>query len=79
VPVTDTSERGLERLICTALSGAPCDPHLQAELDAAQVYTPEQVDEYVRPYLSGVERGQLAPIQNACVANIGMIWTKRAR
>ena len=23
---TDTSERGLERLICTALSGQPCDP-----------------------------------------------------
>ncbi|MEZ4713133.1 MAG: hypothetical protein R3A44_38440 [Caldilineaceae bacterium] len=22
---TDTSERGLERLICTALTGAPCD------------------------------------------------------
>ena len=23
---TDTSERGLERLICTALTGAPCNP-----------------------------------------------------
>ena len=23
---TDTSERGLERLICTALAGNPCDP-----------------------------------------------------
>ena len=23
---TDTSERGLERLICTVLTGAPCDP-----------------------------------------------------
>jgi type I restriction enzyme R subunit len=23
---TDTSERGLERLICTALAGTPCDP-----------------------------------------------------
>lgn len=22
---TDTSERGLERLICTALTGLPCD------------------------------------------------------
>ena len=22
---TDTSERGLERLICTALTGSPCD------------------------------------------------------
>ncbi len=24
--LTDTTERGLERLICTALTGAPCDP-----------------------------------------------------
>jgi len=23
---TDTSERGLERLICTAMTGDPCDP-----------------------------------------------------
>ena len=23
---TDTSEKGLERLICAALTGAPCDP-----------------------------------------------------
>ena len=23
---TDTSERGLERLICTALTGHPCNP-----------------------------------------------------
>ncbi len=23
---TDTTERGLERLICTALAGHPCDP-----------------------------------------------------
>ena len=23
---TDTSERGLERLICTAMTGNPCDP-----------------------------------------------------
>jgi type I restriction enzyme, R subunit len=26
MPKTDTSEAGLERLICTALTGAPCDP-----------------------------------------------------
>ena len=25
---TDTSERGLERLICTALTGSPCDTAL---------------------------------------------------
>ena len=30
---TDTSERGLERLICTALTGSACDPG--ALVDAA--------------------------------------------
>ncbi len=29
---TDTSERGLERLICTALTGHPCDPPKSGEL-----------------------------------------------
>ena len=29
---TDTSERGLERLICTALTGAPCDPGVPANI-----------------------------------------------
>jgi len=28
--ITDTSERGLERLICTALTSAPCDPGVPA-------------------------------------------------
>ena len=28
----DTSERGLERLICTALTGAPCDPGVPANM-----------------------------------------------
>jgi type I restriction enzyme R subunit len=29
---TDTSERGLERLICTALAGHPCDPVRENEI-----------------------------------------------
>jgi type I restriction enzyme, R subunit len=29
---SDTSERGLERLICTALTGAPCDPDVPANV-----------------------------------------------
>lgn len=33
---TDTSERGLERLICTALTGAPCEPGSEDSLRAAQ-------------------------------------------
>ena len=31
---TDTSERGLERLICTALTGDPCDPHRATAVSA---------------------------------------------
>jgi type I restriction enzyme R subunit len=35
---TDTSERGLERLICTALTGHPCDPPEAGELREPRVY-----------------------------------------
>ena len=41
---------------------------LQAELDAAQVYSPEQVEAFVRRYLEGEERNRLDPILDACVA-----------
>ena len=35
---------------------------LQADLDAAQVYSPEQVDDLVQRYLRGAERDELDPI-----------------
>ena len=41
---------------------------LQADLDGAQVYSPEQIGEFVSRYLSGAERDQLDPILDACVA-----------
>ena len=41
---------------------------LQADLDRAQVYGKEQIDEFVRRYLSGAERDRLDPILDACVA-----------
>ena len=41
---------------------------LQADLDGAQVYTPEQIEEFVRLYLDGAERDRLDPILDACVA-----------
>ena len=41
---------------------------LQAELDAAQVYSPEQVEAFVWSYLEGEERDRLDPILDACVA-----------
>ena len=41
---------------------------LQADLDGAQVYTPKQIEDFVRRYLDGAERDQLDPILDACVA-----------
>ena len=41
---------------------------LQADLDAAQVYSPEQVDRLVDRYLGGAERDELDPILDVCVA-----------
>ena len=41
---------------------------LQADLDAAQVYSPEQVDELVQRYLGGADRDRLDPILDASVA-----------
>ena len=41
---------------------------LQADLDGAQVYSPEQIDEFVSRYLGGAERDRLDPILDACVA-----------
>ena len=41
---------------------------LQADLDRAQVYSPEQIDDFVKRYLGGAERDQLDPILDACVA-----------
>ena len=41
---------------------------LQADLDGAEVYSTEQVDEFVERYLNGDERDRLDPILDACVA-----------
>ena len=41
---------------------------LQADLDGAQVYSPEQIDDLVSRYLSGAARDQLDPILDDCVA-----------
>ena len=42
--------------------------NLQADLDAAEVYSSEQIDELVARYLGGAERDQLDPILDVCVA-----------
>ncbi len=41
---------------------------LQADLDGAQVYAPEQIDDFETLYLGGAERDRLDPILDACVA-----------
>ena len=41
---------------------------LQGDLDGAQVYSADQVKEFVKRYLDGVEREQLDPILDQCVA-----------
>ena len=41
---------------------------LQADLDGAQIFTPEQIDDFVQRYLGGAEREQLDPILDMCVA-----------
>ena len=42
--------------------------NLQADLDAAQVYSPEHVDQLVERYLGGAERDELDPLLDACAA-----------
>ena len=56
----------------TTLLAEETDPNklhdLKAELDAAQVYSPEQVRQVVDLFLSGADRDKLDPILDACVA-----------
>jgi len=41
---------------------------MQADLDGYQVYSPQQIDDFVRRYLGGVQRDQLDPVLDQCVA-----------
>ncbi len=41
---------------------------LQADLDGAQVYTPEQVGDFAHRYLAGAGRDRLDPVLDECVA-----------
>jgi len=41
---------------------------LQSDLDGAQVYSPDQVTEFVKRYLDGVDPDRLHPILDQCVA-----------
>ena len=56
----------------TTLLAEETDPNklhdLKGALDAAQVYSPEQVKSFVALFLAGAERNELDPILDACVA-----------
>ena len=58
---------------------------LQADLDNAQVYSTEQIDDLVERYLGGADRDALDPILDVCVARYvndldeGHRWPSRAR
>jgi type I restriction enzyme R subunit len=55
----------------TTILSEETDPNklndLKLALDAAQVYTPEQVEQFVALFLAGAERDKLDPILDACV------------
>ncbi len=68
----ETIRTAFEPYYRTTILADETDPNklhdLKADLDGYQVYAREQVDELVRLYLSGVDRDQLDPILDACVA-----------
>ncbi len=68
----DTIRDGFADFYRATILADETDPNklhdLQAALDAAQVYSEEQVDDFVKRYLGGAERDQLDPILDACVA-----------
>jgi len=69
---SDTIKEAFSDYYRTTILAEETDPNklhdLQADLDGYQVYSPEQIDDFVRRYLGGAERDQLDPILDACVA-----------
>ena len=69
---TDTIRDAFSDYYRTTILADETDPNklhdLQADLDGAQVYAPDQIDSLVRRYLDGAPRDQFDPILDACVA-----------
>jgi len=69
---TDTIRYAFADFYRTTILADKTDPNklhdLQADLDSAQVYSPDQINDFVRRYLAGADRDQLDPILDACVA-----------
>ena len=68
---TDAIAKAFSNYYRTTILAEETDPNklhdLQSDLDGAQVYSPDQVREFVKRYLDGVERDQLDPILDRCV------------
>jgi type I restriction enzyme R subunit len=69
---TETVTAAFQDYYRTTLLAEETDPNklndLKTDLDRAQVYAPQQVQQLVALFLSGAERDQLDPILDACVA-----------
>ncbi len=68
---SETIQRAFEPYYRATVLSDETDPNklhdLKADLDACQVYSPQQIDELVERYLGGEERERLDPILDACV------------
>jgi type I restriction enzyme R subunit len=69
---SDTIEAAFAPYYRTTILSEETDPNklhdLKAALDAHQVYTQDEIDVFVGKYLSGVQRDELDPILDVCVA-----------
>ena len=69
---TEVIQAAFEPYYRTTILSEETDPNklhdLKADLDAFQVYAPEQIDTLVALYLGGADRDRLDPILDACVA-----------
>ena len=70
---TDTIRDSFADFYRTTILADETDPNklhdLQSDLDDAQVYSSEQIDDFVRRFLDGADRDRLDPILDVCVAN----------
>jgi len=68
----DTIQAAFEPYYRTTILAEETDPNklhdLKGDLDGMQVYSPAEVDNFVRLYLEEAKREQLDPILDACVA-----------
>ncbi len=69
---SDTIKESFADFYRTTLLSEETDPNklhdLQGDLDRAQVYSREQIDDLVTKYISGASRDRLDPILDQCVA-----------